>query len=301
MTPVERPWTTLVDAATLVEVLDAAQLRLVDARATSSLRVVDARFALNDSRAGRALFLSGHLPGAVYADLNDDLSDLERTGHGRHPVPDSAAFAETLGRLGIGPRTQVVVYDEGDGSMAAARLWWLLRLMGHTEVAVLDGGVAAWQEAGLPLTGDITDVDPLPSYPGALDARQIVGVEEVAARLKHAPGWLLDARAPERFRGEIEPLDPVAGHVPGAVNRPFALNVAEGRLRPAGELHTELQAAIGATAPDRVVLMCGSGVTACHLLLAMEHAGLHGARVYADSWSGWISDPSRPVATSTAA
>lgn len=300
MSLIERPWTTLVDVPTLADALDAAQLRLVDARATSSLRVVDARFALNDSRAGRALFLAGHIPGAVYADLNDDLSDLQRSGHGRHPVPDSAAFAATLGRLGIGAQTQVVVYDEGDGSMAAARLWWLLRLMGHASVAVLDGGVAAWLQDGLPLTGDITDVDPLPPYPGSLDLRQIASVEEVATRLKHAPGWLLDARAPERFSGEVEPLDPVAGHVPGAVNRPFALNVADGRMRPAGELRAELQAAIGGTAPDRVVVMCGSGVTACHLLLALEHVGLHGARVYADSWSGWISDASRPVARASA-
>jgi len=159
--------------------------------------------------------------------------------------------------------------------------------------------VAAWQQESLPLTGDITDVEPLPPYPGSLDLQQIVGTDEIAARLKHAPGWLLDARAPERFRGEIEPLDPVAGHVPGAVNRPFALNVIDGRLRPAGELRAELQTAIGGNAADRVVVMCGSGGTACHLLLALEHAGLHGARVYADSWSGWISDPARPVATAS--
>lgn len=297
MSHFERPWTTLVDVATLAEALDEAQLRIVDARATSSLRVVDARFALNDSRAGRALFLAGHLPGAVYADLNDDLSDLERTGHGRHPVPDSAAFAATLGRLGIGPQTQVVVYDEGDGSMAAARLWWLLRLMGHTRVAVLDGGWAAWQRAGLPVTNDVPEVPVRPPYPGRLDSRQVASADEVAMRLKHAPGWLVDARANERFRGQVEPLDPVAGHVPGAVNRPFALNVAEGRLRPAAELRAELQQVIGAHDPAQVVLMCGSGVTACHLLLAMESAGLAGARVYADSWSGWISDPHRPVAT----
>ena len=301
MTTLEYPWTTLVQVPTLAAVLDAAQLRIVDAQATASLRVVDARFALNDSRAGRARFLAGHLPGAVYADLNDDLSDMQRVGHGRHPVPASAAFATALGRLGIGPQTQVVAYDDGDGSMAAARLWWLLRLMGHTAVAVLDGGMAAWQEAGLPLTGDIVDVEPLPPYPGELDTRQIASAGEIASRLQHAPGWLLDARAPERFGGDVEPLDPVAGHVPGAVNHPFAHNVAEGRLRPAGELRVELQATIGAWAPEDVVVMCGSGVTACHLLLAMEHAGLHGARVYADSWSGWISDPSRPVATAPSA
>jgi thiosulfate/3-mercaptopyruvate sulfurtransferase len=181
--------------------------------------------------------------------------------------------------------------------MAAARLWWLLRLIGHARVAVLDGGVTAWQAAGLALTTDRPVVEPLPPYPGRFDRARIATVDEVAARLKHAPGWLLDARAGERFRGEVEPLDPVAGHVPGAVNRPFALNVADGRLRPAPDLRAALQPLIGTHAPEQVVLMCGSGVTACHLLLAMEVAGLHGAKVYADSWSGWVSDPTRPVAT----
>jgi thiosulfate/3-mercaptopyruvate sulfurtransferase len=143
----------------------------------------------------------------------------------------------------------------------------------------------------------VPEVLPLPAYPGRFDTRQVASVDEIAARLKHAPGWLLDARAGERFRGEVEPLDPVAGHVPGAVNRPFGLNVADGRLRPAAELHAALRPLIGTHDPQQVVLMCGSGVTACHLLLAMEVAGLHGARVYADSWSGWVSDSSRPVAT----
>jgi thiosulfate/3-mercaptopyruvate sulfurtransferase len=191
----------------------------------------------------------------------------------------------------------VVVYDAGDGSMAAARLWWLLRLIGHANVRVLDGGFAAWQAAGLPVTTELPQVTGLPPYPGHFDRSQIASAEQVQARLKHAPGWLIDARAGERFRGEVEPLDPVAGHVPGAVNRPFALNVHDGRLRPADDLRAALQPLLGTHAPEEVVLMCGSGVTACHLLLAMEAAGLEGARIYADSWSGWVSDPSRPVAT----
>lgn len=293
--------TPLIDVATLAQALGEGAMRLMDARATASaapaLRVVDARFSLADPPSGAQLYAQGHLPGALYADLNRDLSDLRRTGHGRHPLPDSDAFAARLGEWGIGPDTAVVVYDAGDGSMAAARLWWLLRLIGHAQVRVLDGGFAAWQAAGLPVTAALPQVTPLPPYPGQFDRRQIASVEEVQARLKHAPGWLIDARAGERFRGEVEPLDPVAGHVPGAVNRPFALNVHDGRLRPAEDLRAALQPLLGTHAPDEVVLMCGSGVTACHLLLAMEAAGLDGARIYADSWSGWVSDPSRPVAT----
>lgn len=293
--------TPLIDVTALAKALEEGATRLMDARATASaapqLRVLDARFSLADPQSGAQLYAQGHLPGALYADLNRDLSDLGRTGHGRHPLPDSDAFAARLGEWGIGPQTRVVVYDAGDGSMAAARLWWLLRLIGHAHVQVLDGGFAAWQAAGLPVTAALPQVSPLPPYPGRFDRSRIASVEEVQARLKHAPGWLIDARAGERFRGEVEPLDPVAGHVPGAVNRPFALNVHDGRLRPADDLRAALQPLIGTHAPDEVVLMCGSGVTACHLLLAMDVAGLEGARIYADSWSGWVSDPSRPVAT----
>lgn len=298
MTPNHTTWTTLVDVPALAAVLGES-VRVVDARATAStaVRVVDARASLADPQAGAAQYAAGHIPGAVHADLNQDLSDLGRSGHGRHPLPDSDAFAARLGQWGIAPDTQVVVYDGSDGSMAAARLWWLLRLIGHTRVAVLDGGLAAWQAAGQPLAAGRSDVPAQPPYPGRFDTTQVASADEIAARLKHAPGWLVDARAGERFRGEVEPLDPVAGHVPGAVNRPFALNVVDGHLRDAQELRAELQGVIGSQDPERVVLMCGSGVTACHLLLAMESAGLSGARIYADSWSGWVSDSSRPVAT----
>jgi len=297
MKPIDPPWTTLVDVATLAAALGDG-VRVVDARATAStLRVVDARASLADPQAGNGHYAQGHIPGAVHADLNRDLSDLTRVGHGRHPLPDSDAFAARLGQWGIGTDTQVVVYDGSDGSMAAARLWWLLRLIGHANVAVLDGGIAAWQAAGQPLATGSSEVTALSAYPGRFDGSQVASADEIESRLKHAPGWLVDARAGERFRGEVEPLDPVAGHVPGAVNRPFALNVLDGRLRDAQELRAELQGVIGNQDPQRVVLMCGSGVTACHLLLAMESAGLSGARIYADSWSGWVSDSSRPVAT----
>ncbi|MBD3826717.1 sulfurtransferase [Stenotrophomonas sp.] len=299
MTSTAFSWTALVDVAALADALQQGGARVLDARATAStaVRVVDARFSLGDPQSGAQAYAQGHLPGALYADLNRDLADMGKRGQGRHPLPDSADFAARLGQWGIAPETRVVVYDAGDGSMAAARLWWLLRLIGHRRVAVLDGGLAAWQAAGLALTAEVPQVPALPPYPGQFDRSQIASAGEVAARLKHAPGWLLDARAGERFRGEVEPLDPIAGHVPGAVNRPFALNVHDGRLRPAADLQAALRPLIGTHDPGQVVLMCGSGVTACHLLLAMEVAGLHGARIYADSWSGWVSDSSRPVAT----
>ncbi len=283
-------WTTLVDPAVLALHLD-----------DPDLRIVDARFVLTDPGAGRAAYAQSHLPHAVYADLNEDLADLSRvaSGQGRHPLPEVDAFTGTLGRWGIAPRHQVVVYDAGDGSMAAARLWWMLRLLGHAQVAVLDGGLAAWQAGGLALTDELQWPPRQPPYPGGYDSARIAGTGEVAARLHQAPGWLIDARSAERFSGGQEPVDRIAGHVPGAVNRPYLDNVHAGRLRDPDALRGELQPLLGAHAPDQVVLMCGSGVTACHLLLAFEHAGLAGPRVYPGSWSGWISDPARPIATTS--
>ncbi|MBB5943062.1 sulfurtransferase [Xanthomonas sp. 3307] len=291
MTAPSPAWHTLVEAPTLAAALDDPDLRLVDARFAPAALLDPSAAA-----AARAAYAQSHLPGAVYADLNADLSDLGRPGLGRHPLPDAAAFARTLGQWGIGPQHQVVVYDAGDGSMAAARLWWMLGLLGHRRVAVLDGGLAEWRRLGLPETDAVTAPSPLPPYPQAFDAARIVSAEEVAARLHEAPGWLFDARPGERFRGEVEPIDPLPGHVPGALNRPLAQNLRDGRLRPAQELRAELQPLLQGRDPREVVLMCGSGVTACHLLLALEHAGLHGARVYAGSWSGWIADPARPRA-----
>lgn len=285
-------WQQLVDAPALAAALDHPDLRLVDARFAAA--------ALADPQAAqlaRQAYTQSHLPGAVYADLNTDLSDLGRPGLGRHPLPEADAFARTLGRWGIAPHTQVVVYDAGDGSMAAARLWWMLGLLGHRRVAVLDGGLAEWRRLGLPETDAVAAPSPQPPYPQRFDTSRIADAEEIAARLHEAPGWLLDARAGERFRGEVEPIDPLAGHVPGAINRPLGQNLRDGRLRAPQELRAELEPLLHGRDPREVVLMCGSGVTACHLLLALEHAGLHGARVYAGSWSGWIADPARPRAS----
>jgi len=278
-------WTTLVQADELAAALGQPGLRLVDAR-----------FALTDPSAGRRDYLASHLPGAVYADLNADLSDLSRTGLGRHPLPDSDAFARKLGEWGIGSGDQVVVYDAGDGSMAAARFWWMLKLLGHERVAVLDGGLAAWRAGGLAESDQPVLPVALEPYPARFDKRRIADADEILARLDEDSGWLFDARAPERFRGEVEPIDPVAGHVPGALNRPYAANLQEGRFIAADALRQILLRQLAGRDAADTVLMCGSGVTACHLLLAFEHAGLRGARVYAGSWSGWISDPSRPIA-----
>ena len=280
-------WTTLVSPAELAARLGEPGLVLVDCRNVAGGA---------DTGAGRRAWREAHLPGAGYAHLDEDLSDKRKpASEGRHPLPEAADFGALLGRLGIGPDDQVVAYDAGDGAMAAARLWWLLRLFGHSRVAVLDGGLAAWQAAGLPL--DARTPAPKPAYPGRFDPDAVLGSDAVQARLGEAPGWLLDARAPERFRGEVEPLDPVAGHIPGALNRPFQANLREGRFLPPAELRAGFEALLAGRSPDSVVLSCGSGVTACHNLLAMEHAGLHGARIYAPSWSGWVSDPARPVAT----
>ena len=279
-------WTTLVQAEALAERMGEPQLRLFDAR-----------FSLADPDAGRAAYESAHLPGALHADLNGDLADLSVEGEGRHPLPDARGFAERLGRWGVTPACQVVVYDAGDGAMAAARMWWLLKLMGHERVAVLDGGLERWLALGLPVTAQVPERASVPPYPARFDCDRIATSHDVQARLGEKAGWLLDARAPPRFAGEVEPIDPVAGHVPGAVNRPYSDSLRNGAFKPVAELRAELVPLLEGRPPREAVVMCGSGVTACHLLLAMEHSGLAGARVYAGSWSGWIQDPSRPVAT----
>ena len=277
---------------TLIDAVELAALPPHD------VLIVDCRFDLADPDKGRRDYLDGHIPGAVFASLDHDLSDLSRQteGLGRHPLPLESAFNELLSRWGWQAGMQVVSYDAGSGALAAARLWWLLRLVGMQQVAVLDGGYAAWLAAGLPVESGAATARTATRVSLRYDASQML--VEHAALLGGASGQLLDARAAPRYRGDVEPLDRVGGHVPGALNRPFADNLgSDGRFKSPAQLREEFAAVLGSTAPSDVVHMCGSGVTACHNLLAMEHAGLHGSRLYAPSWSGWVSDPSRPVAT----
>ncbi len=268
------------------------------ALAPDDVLVVDCRFQLADPAQGERDFDADHIAGAVFAGLDRDLSDLSRQaeGLGRHPLPQESAFNALLSRWGWRQGLQVVSYDASTGALAAARLWWLLRLAGVEDVAVLDGGYAAWQAAGLPIDTGVAH----PRSPSKVDLSfRLDQVLLDHASLRDAPErQLLDARAAPRYRGDTEPLDRVGGHVPGALNRPFTDNLAEdGRFKSPLQLREEFNAVLGGAAPAKVVHMCGSGVTACHNLLAMEHAGLHGSRLYAPSWSGWVSDPSRPVAT----
>lgn len=257
--------------------------------------IVDCRFQLADPDQGERDFHEGHITGAVFAGLDRDLSDLSRQaeGLGRHPLPLESAFNALLSRWGWRRGLQVVSYDASSGALAAARLWWLLRLAGVEDVAVLDGGYAAWQAAGLPVETGVAH----PRSPSKVEVsfrRDQVLLDQASLR----DAQLLDARAAPRYRGDTERLDRVGGHIPGALNRPFTDNLAEdGRFKSPAQLREEFNAVLGDAAPAKVVHMCGSGVTACHNLLAMEHAGLHGSRLYAPSWSGWVSDPSRPVAT----
>ena len=269
-----------------------------DALAIDCRTDVAAPGAANSGRGARDHALA-HLPGAVYASLDTDLSDLSAAGAGRHPLPSADAFGRTLSRFGVAPGTHVIAYDDGSGAFAA-RLWWMLRMAGHRNVAVLDGGWAAWKEMGLPVESGQPERTAT-RYEVRFDPSFVVSAGEVAGMLAAGSGVLLDARAANRFRGENETIDPVAGHVPGARNRPYMDNLdASGRFRTPDELRAAFREVLGETDPARVVHMCGSGVTACHNLVAMEHAGLRGSRLYAGSWSGWISDPSRPVATGEA-
>ncbi len=280
--------------------ISATSLQDLLASAAPSV-VLDCSFDLVDLDAGERSFREGHIPGARYAHLERDLSgpktDAEGRFWGRHPLRARTDYAEWMGGLGITAGHTVVVYDR-QGAMYAARAWWLLRWMGHADVAVLDGGLAAWQAAGGGLSTS-TSTEPSPAsataYPASQPALATLQADQLLARLSQVQ--LIDARAPERFRGDVEPLDAAAGHIPGAVNRFFKDNLqADGRFKPAPELHAAFTALLKGHEASAVVHQCGSGVTACHNLLAMEVAGLGGGTLYPGSWSEWSSDPSRPMA-----
>jgi thiosulfate/3-mercaptopyruvate sulfurtransferase len=285
----------LVDAAALRHALRAP-------RRLPALLLLDASFDLADPAAGEAAYAAGHLPGALYVHLDRDLCAPKRPPGpgfgGRHPLPSRAAFAATAGRWGVMPRSAVVVMDR-QGGMYAARLWWMLRWLGHGRVWLLDGGVPAWTAAGGELTTDVPTPRAPPPYPLGAATLPVVSADELAEALAAGAGRVrvVDARAGERFRGEVEPLDSVAGHIPGALNRPFSANLGpDGRFKPPAALREEFAALLGDAPSADVVHQCGSGVTACHNLLAMTAAGLPAGRLYPGSWSEWSADPARPVA-----
>ncbi|HEY2561587.1 MAG TPA: sulfurtransferase [Caldimonas sp.] len=273
--------------------ITAAELAAARAHAPPPV-VIDTSFDLADTESGERRYRESHLPEAHYLHLDRDLSGQKTGRNGRHPLPDRGAFARTVGTLGVGPETQVVCYD-AQGGVYAARLWWLLRWLGHAGVAVLDGGLQAWRDAGGALTDIKTARPGGPPYPARPSLVSTVDAAGVAAR--PPLGMLLDARSGERFRGEAEPIDPVAGHIPGAFQRFHKSNLdAGGRFKTASLLRDEFAVLLAGRAPADVIHSCGSGVTACHNLLAMEHAGLAGSVLYPGSWSEWSSDPERPIA-----
>jgi len=276
------PYSTLIGVAEL-QALQAAG---------APLALLDCGFELSDTDAGARAFHAGHLPGALYAHLDADLSGPKTGRNGRHPLPTREALAASAGRWGIAPGVPVVTYD-AQGAPYASRAWWLLRWLGHDTVAVLDGGKAAWLAAGGALSTAAPSVAAMPPYPAHAPAMPTIDADSLLARL--AELQVLDARAGERYRGEVEPLDAVAGHIPGATLRFFKDNLgADGRFKPAAQLRAEFEAL---AVPGRpAVQQCGSGVTACHNLLAMAHAGLGLSTLYPGSWSEWCSDPQRPVA-----
>ena len=280
--------TTLVSTAQL-----AAEL------ANPDWVLFDCRFTLTNPKAGWAAYAMSHIPGARYADLNQDLSGPITTHSGRHPLPDPTAICAKLGQWGVGNQTQVVVYDDSYGSMAV-RLWWLLRWLGHEHVALLDGGLPKWMKEKYPISDAYPVITPkvFPCSPRSAMMVDAAAVESVRCSTNHR---LIDARAEQRFTGEREPLDAVAGHIPGAVNWVYEENIDfDGTYLPADELRENYTRVLNGVSPENVVHTCGSGVTAIHNILAMEIAGLSGSRLYPGSWSEWITDPTRPIATGNA-
>lgn len=277
-------YTTLIQPAQLQTLLDAG-----------TCCIIDCRHDLAQPDAGERAYAESHIPGAHFLHLDRDLSGAKNGRNGRHPLPDPAVLALKLGQLGVYGGRQVVAYDDS-GGMFAARLWWLLRWLGHDDVAVLDGGLSAWKQAGLPVSTD--HPTPITAHFQHRIALPVITADQLLQQLSSPRLALLDARAPDRFRGQNETLDPVAGHIPGARNRFFRDNLdATGRFKPATQLRAEFSQLLQDKNDAYVIHQCGSGVTACHNLLAMEIAGLHGSVLYAGSWSEWCSDPTRPIVT----
>lgn len=268
---------------------------LYAAQKHETVLIVDCRFVLSDTGKGYRNYLHAHIPGAVYAHLDDDLSSPVTSDSGRHPLPDADKFAAFLARSGWQAGTTLVAYDDAGGSIAT-RLWWLMKYFGLGQAALLDGGLPAWQSAGYELeSGQVTVAS---TEPARLTARSnlVVSTRDILDGFAKRPIFLADVRAAERFRGELEPIDPVAGHIPGAVNFPFQLCLQpDGRFKPAADIRNLLLNLKGSHQTEELVFMCGSGVTACHAVFAAEFVGLNGSKLYAGSWSEWIRDRSRPV------
>jgi thiosulfate/3-mercaptopyruvate sulfurtransferase len=280
-------YTTLISATNLAERLAAAP---------GSVLVFDCRFDLAAPEAGEAAYAQGHIPGAHYLHLERDLSGSKTGTNGRHPLPERAALVAKLASIGLNEGQQIVVYD-AQGGMYAARLWWLLRWLGHDSIAVLDGGLPAWEAAGSPLE-TAAPATSRGTFKAGAPLQVTIDAQAIERSIGTRDHLVVDARAADRYRGENETLDAVGGHIPGALNHFFKLNLSdEGRFKTAHELREAFTSLLGETPMDRVVLQCGSGVTACHNALAMEIAGLHGAALYPGSWSEWSADPKRPVAT----
>lgn len=278
------------DYTNIIEVAD-----LLTNLKTPDWVIVDCRFDLTNPDWGFSDYQTAHIPGAVYAHLDRDLSGNRTPATGRHPLPDPQTFRETLGRLGINDAKQVVVYDTTGGGFAV-RLWWMLNFFGHYRVSVLNGGFQAWQAENLPVGAGV-HTNPKTKFQGEPNPAMVITTAEMEKIISTGQSRVIDARAPERFRGEVEPLDPVAGHIPGALNRFHQHNLgADGRLLPPDRLKREFLTLLDGVSSDQAVVYCGSGVTSCHHLLAMQVAGLPMARLYAGSWSEWIRDPKHAVA-----
>ncbi|MFK7965787.1 MAG: sulfurtransferase [Burkholderiaceae bacterium] len=281
------PFQTLIAADELAEIIDHCI-------------VVDCRHELTDPAAGRSAYSEGHIPGAHFLHLDEDLAAPLTGSNGRHPLPNQHDFAAKMASIGLTPNTQLIAYDAA-GGMVASRLWWMARWIGHSAVAVLDGGIGGWQKAGFPLSRETPRPTPTPAAQVTSQNQATVTATQLLDNIQ-ARSWLVvDARAKARFTGETEPMDARAGHIPGAINRPFADNLREdGRFKPAPVIEAEFLALLDGQAPEKVVHSCGSGVSACHNLLAMAYAGLDGGQLYPGSWSEWSSDPDRPVETGPA-
>jgi thiosulfate/3-mercaptopyruvate sulfurtransferase len=280
-------FTTLIDTGTLAD-------RLAD----PTLVVLDCRFNLADETEGQREYAAGHIPGAGYVSLDRDLSGQKNGRNGRHPQPEPASLVETFSRLGIDGSVQVVAYDQDTG-IYASRLWWLLRWLGHDAVAVLDGGFAKWLAEDRPVRSGLESPAPR-KFTGAAHAGWVVDAGEVERVVATGGSLLVDARAPERYRGESETLDRAAGHIPGAANHFFKWNLGDdGTFRTPAAIRERVRVSVGDVPPERIICYCGSGVTACHNLLALAHAGLDGSRLYVGSWSEWSSDPARPIQKDT--